>query len=170
MLACVQRARGGSTEPYHIIADSAFAAKRSMEEFGSLGNSVVSISINNTPTSGFSSLYSFISQDLPANQSRTYTSNSTILQIVGRGPRSSAIANAFKLNLPNHAPPSTPNPFPSPILSYATALAMLKNDSAAAIKQAFNLPDTIPLDDIVAVILAATGMLKKSKIRKLRKS
>jgi hypothetical protein len=68
MIACVEQLVRESKEPHHVIADSAFAASQAIEDLSVLKNSVASISINNSATSGMSKLYQVISQELPAGK------------------------------------------------------------------------------------------------------
>ena len=64
MISCVERMVGQSREPHHVIADSAFAASQSIEEFKVLNNTVATISINNSTTSGFAQFNTFMSKNL----------------------------------------------------------------------------------------------------------
>jgi len=152
MISCVQRLVTESGEQHHVIADSAFAASNSIDNLTAL-NSFATISINNSTTSGLAPFYQFISQDLPVGQTRTYASDSTLVQVVQRGPHTSAIAtSAFKLNEDTTALPPV-----EPKFSYALAIAMWENETAANICRKFNLPDTVSVGDIVEVVKAVTG-------------
>jgi hypothetical protein len=177
MFACVKRLKGGSTRLHHIIADSAFAAAKSIKELTVLYNTYVTISINNSPTSGLAAVHNFINQDLPHGHARLYQSSSALIEVVQRGDYTSAIAtNAFKvLETPpsthssSHsvepsdiAGPSTPVVAGIPVsplrLSYASALSLWQNEDVVTLKQLFRLPATFSSHDIVDIILAGTGI------------
>jgi hypothetical protein len=98
IVACTEWLLEGTTESHHVIADSAFAASRSIEQFAGINNSVVTMSINNSTTSGFGSVYQFIQQKLPKGRSCLYAAGNSIIQIRKSGKYVSVITSTgFKL-------------------------------------------------------------------------
>lgn len=177
MYNCIQRLRSGSTDLHHIIADSAFAATKSIEELPTLYNTVATISVNGSPQSGLASVYSFMGQDLRQGHARLFQSETMLIEIVQRGSYTNAIAtNAFRPKLASSLPqPATISVEPSNVagssapnnediqqlpvrLSYQTAIALWENENIVTLKQLFGLDNSFASHDKVEIILAGTGM------------
>jgi hypothetical protein len=134
----------------HFLCDSAFAAVRSLSEFNNI-TSVLTIAVNNSAACGLKHLYQLARHDLPISHSRTYRSTSYIVQVLQKeGIVMSVATNAWSVK-------NDPQDAQTPRLSYKTAVAILENDSAAAIISAFSLPQETNHADIVGVIKKATG-------------
>lgn len=177
MFACVKRLKGGSSRLHHITADSAFAAAKSIRELSELYNTLVTISINNSTTSGFASVHHFITQDLPRGHARLYRAGKVLVEVAQRGDYTTAITtNAFRVKPTTSSTPSTPRSVePSDVagpstpslatisrlpfcLSYTSAVTLWQNEDVVTLRQLFRMPDTFSSHDPVDIILAGTGL------------
>jgi hypothetical protein len=176
MFTCIKQLRDGSTTLHHISADSVFAAAKSFKKLIKLYNTHVTISINNSPTSGLAFVYNFISQDLSREHARLYQSESILIEVVQCGDYTNTIAtNAFRIkgspsspsfsthsvessNLAGPLTSSVPTiPRLSIPLSYETALVLWQKESVVTLKQLFGLSTTYAGHDPVDIILIDTG-------------
>lgn len=138
--------------PYvcHTLADSAFIAANSIEEFKGL-SSELTVAISSSSACGYQTLYEIAKADLKEGQSRIYQSHNKIAQIAFKEDHITGLVSTAWRSDQLVDEPSTP------VLKYKTAVHLFEHETAASIKKAFNLPDTVPQGDIVAVIKAATG-------------
>lgn len=167
--------KGGSSRWLHAIADSAFAASKSMSELSQVYNIYVTISINNSTTSGFSNIFQFIGQNLQIGQARLYQSKLGLIETVQRQSHVDAIAtNAFKLKANTSVscsvePSDAAGPSTSPAsggfvsteykLTYASAVALWENEKPVTLRKLFHLSPTFSSHDIIDIILAGTGII-----------